>query len=262
MNIDISTKKKISNVLLSLVEPSEAEKVPYMMVEKKYQLKFTFFPLIQLQGLSGKEFKQQFPANLSDYTSLIFTSKNAIEHYFRIIDELGLVASKELRCYCSSEAIALHLQKFILYKKRKVFSSENGTNQSLFKFIMKQEAKLPGKYLYICNENQKEDEIVSLLRKNKLDFQIGQMYRTTINDQAKHILTNHNFDMICVYTPMGIQSLYHHVPDFPSRNIFLGAFGSAAVKYGVDNGIHLDFKAPNPQAPSMLSAIEIFIKQL
>jgi uroporphyrinogen-III synthase len=213
-----------------------------------------FFPFIRLEPIPCKEFRKQ-KIEIAEYSSVIFTSRNAIDHFFRICEEMKLNISQDTKYFCITEAVALYLQKFILYRKRKVFYGADGTNKSLFDVMNKH--KENEKFLYPCSENQQDNEIVNWLKNNKCEFQTPFMYRTISNDASK--LDAHNFDVICFFTPSGVRSLFDNFPAYTQNGTFIGAFGSNTSKAIQEAGLQLHIKAPEPQVPSMIAALEKFL---
>ena len=168
---------------------------------------------------------------------------------------MKLNISQDTKYFCITEAVALYLQKFILYRKRKVFYGADGTNKSLFDVMNKH--KENEKFLYPCSENQQDNEIVNWLKNNKCEFQTPFMYRTISNDASK--LEAHNFDVICFFTPSGVKSLFDNFPAYNQNGTFIGAFGSNTSKAIQEAGLQLHIKAPEPQVPSMIAALERFL---
>jgi uroporphyrinogen-III synthase len=163
---------------------------------------------------------------------------------------------QDTKYFCITEAVALYLQKFILYRKRKVFYGADGTNKSLFDAINKHKSN--EKFLYVCSENQQDNEIVNWLKSNNCEFVLGFMYRTQSSD-VKEILLNKEFDVICFFTPSGVKSLFDNMPKFKQNGTVIGAFGSNTIRAVEQAGLKLDIKAPQPMAPSMVSALDQFI---
>ncbi|MBS1610967.1 MAG: uroporphyrinogen-III synthase, partial [Bacteroidetes bacterium] len=158
--------------------------------------------------------------------------------------------------FCITEAVALYLQKFILYRKRKVFYGADGSNKSLFDVINKH--KENEKFLYVCSENQQDNEIVNWLKNNNCGFTLAFMYRTQSTD-VKDILAKNEYDVICFFTPSGVKSLFDNQPKFKQNGTIIGAFGSNTFKAVEEAGLKLEIKAPEPQAPSMVSALEKYL---
>ena len=243
----------MKKILITQPRP-ESDKSPYFELAKRYAVEMEFFPFIRLESIPCKEFRKQ-KIEIAEYSSVIFTSRNAIDHFFRICEEMKLNISQDTKYFCITEAVALYLQKFILYRKRKVFYGADGTNKSLFDVMNKH--KENEKFLYPCSENQQDNEIVNWLKNNKCEFQTPFMYRTISNDASK--LEAHNFDVICFFTPSGVKSLFDNFPAYNQNGTFIGAFGSNTSKAIQEAGLQLHIKAPEPQVPSMIAALERFL---
>ncbi|MGB4770635.1 MAG: uroporphyrinogen-III synthase [Chitinophagaceae bacterium] len=245
--------KSVKKILITQPRP-ESDKSPYFELAKRYAVEMEFFPFIRLEPIPCKEFRKQ-KIEIAEYSSVIFTSRNAIDHFFRICEEMKLNVSQDTKYFCITEAVALYLQKFILYRKRKVFYGADGTNKSLFDVMNKH--KENEKFLYPCSENQQDNEIVNWLKNNKCEFQTPFMYRTISNDVSK--LDAHKFDVICFFTPSGVKSLFENFPAYSQNGTFIGAFGSNTSKAIQEAGLQLHIKAPEPQVPSMIAALEKFL---
>jgi uroporphyrinogen-III synthase len=238
-------------ILITQPRP-ETEKSPYFELERKYPVKLDFCPFIRLEGISAKDFRKQ-KIELSQFSGIIFTSRNAIDHFFRMVEEMKATISAETKYFCITEAVALYLQKFILYRKRKVFFGTDGTNKSMLTVIQKQKADV--KFLYVCSENQQDNEIVNGLKSIGCDFNLAFMYRSVPAD-VKALLSETSYDMICFFTPSGVQSLFENIPQFKQNGLVLGAFGGNTIKAMEDRGLQIEIKAPQPQAPSMVAALD------
>lgn len=249
-----SPTKTVKKVLITQPRP-DTEKSPYFELAKRHDLELAFHPFISLEGIPAKDFRKQ-KIDIATYTAVIFTSRNAIDHFFRICEEMKVNISQETKYFCITEAVALYLQKFILYRKRKVFYGADGTNKSMFEVINKH--KENERFLYPCSENQQDNEIVNWLRSHNCEFATPFMYRTISND-VKDILTNNEFDVICFFTPSGVKSLFDNMPQFKQNGTRIGAFGSNTSRAAEDAGLSLDIRAPHPQATSMAAALEIFL---
>ncbi|HEX5668951.1 MAG TPA: uroporphyrinogen-III synthase [Chitinophagaceae bacterium] len=247
-------KKPVKKILITQPRP-ESDKSPYFELARKYSVELEFCPFIRLEPISAKDFRKQ-KIEIADFSGVIFTSRNAIDHFFRICEEMKLSISQDTKYFCITEAVALYLQKFILYRKRKVFYGADGTNKSLFDVINKH--KENEKFLYPCSENQQDNEIVGWLKNNKCEFQTPYMYRTISNEQVKDINT-HTFDVICFFTPSGVKSLFDNFPGYAQNGTYIGAFGSNTSKAITDAGLQLQIKAPEPQVPSMVAALDKFL---
>lgn len=259
VNMSENTSKaadKVKKILITQPRP-EGEKSPYFDLSKKYDIELDFFPLIRLIPISGKEFRKQ-KIDIQNYTGIIFTSRNAIDHFFRTCEELKINVSQDTRYFCITEAVALYLQKFILYRKRKVFFGADGSNKSLFDAINKHKAN--EKFLYVCSENQQDNDICAWLKDNNCEFMLAFMYRTESND-VKELLSKNHYDIICLFTPSSVRSLFDNVPRFSQNGTIIGAFGSNTTKAAEEAGLKPAIIAPMPEIPSMVAALDFYLQK-
>src|SRR6476660_4088583 len=231
-------KKQSAQILITQPKP-ESEKSPYFELERKYSIELTFHPFIKLEPISAREFRKQ-KIDLTTFSAVIFTSRNAIDHFFRMSEEMKVSVSQDNKYFCITEAVALYLQKFILYRKRKVFYGADGTNKSMFDVINKH--KENEKFLYVCSENQQDNEIVSWLKANHCGFALAFMYRTVSNEIVQ--VMESEYDIICFFTPSGVKSLFDNIPEFSQKNTMIGAFGNNTSKAVEEAGLSLEIKAP------------------
>lgn len=250
-------KPTIKKILISQPKP-EGEKSPYFDLEKKHGLELHFVPFIQLEGITAKDFRKQ-KIDIVKYTGVIFTSRNAIDHFFRIAEESKITIDQNTKYFCITESVALYLQKFILYRKRKVFYGADGTNKSMFEVICKH--KENEKFLYVCSENQQDNEIVNWLKGNNCGFVLGYMYRTISNDIKASIKSIKDYDVICLFTPSGVKSLFDNFPTFKQNGTLMGSFGSNTTKAFEEAGLTVNIKAPAPQSPSMITALDKYLSE-
>ena len=248
------TAKQARNILITQPKP-ESEKSPYFELARKYSIELTFHPFIRLEPIPAREFRRQ-KVDIVSFTGVIFTSRNAIDHFFRTCDEMKINISQDTKYFCITEAVALYLQKFILYRKRKGFYGADGTNKSMFDVINKH--KENEKFLYVCSENQQDNEIVNWLKNNHCEHQLGFMYRSVSNN-VKEIMDEQAFDMICFFTPSGVKSLFDNYPSFIQNGTLIGAFGNNTIKAIELAGLNVEVKAPAPQSPSMIAALDHFL---
>lgn len=249
----VSAKNR-RKILITQPKP-ESDKSPYFELSRKYNVLLDFYPFIRLEGIPAKEFRKQ-KIDIQAHSAVIFTSRNAIDHFFRICEEMRISVSQDTKYFCITEAVALYLQKFILYRKRKVFYGADGSNKSLFDVINKHKSN--EKFLYVCSENQQDSDITGWLKANGCDFSLAFMYRTASSD-VKEVLTKNEYDVICFFTPSGVKSLFDNVPMFKQNGTIIGAFGSNTSKAVEDAGLMLGIKAPQPQTPSMVAALEQYL---
>lgn len=243
-----------TRILITQPRP-ESDKSPYFELRRKYEVELDFYPFIRLDPIPAKEFRKQ-KIDIQNHTAVIFTSRNAIDHFFRMCEEMKISVSQETKYFCITEAVALYLQKFILYRKRKVFYGADGSNKSLFDVINKHKGN--EKFLYVCSENQQDSEITGWLKTNHCDFSLAFMYRTLSND-IKAILSQKEYNVICFFTPSGVKSLFDNIPQFEQNGMVIGAFGSNTSKAVEEAGLTLGIKAPQPQTPSMVAALDQFL---
>ncbi len=246
--------RTIKKILITQPRP-ESDKSPYFELARKYSVELEFQPFIRLEGIPAREFRKQ-KIEIASHTGVIFTSRNAIDHFFRMCEEMKVSVSQDTKYFCITEAVALYLQKFILYRKRKVFYGADGTNKSMFDALNKH--KNNERFIYVCSENQQDNEIVNYLKSNECEHSLAYMYRTQSND-VKELLTGHDFDVICFFTPSGVRSLFDNLPKFKQNTTVIGAFGGNTFKAVEEFGLELEIKAPLPQAPSMVAALDKFL---
>lgn len=250
-----SVLAKPKKILITQPKP-ESEKSPYFELSRKFNVELEFQPFIKLEPIPAKEFRKQ-KIDIQAHSAVIFTSRNAIDHFFRMCEEMRINVSQDTKYFCITEAVALYLQKFILYRKRKVFYGADGSNKSLFDVISKH--KNNEKFLYVCSENQQDSDITGWLKSNSCDFSLAFMYRTASSD-VKEMLSKTEYDVICFFTPSGVKSLFDNMPKFKQNGTVIGAFGSNTSKAVEDAGLKLSIKAPQPQTPSMVAALEQFLQ--
>lgn len=249
-----ATVKSRKRILITQPRP-ESDKSPYFDLSRKYNVELDFQPFIRLEAISAKEFRKD-KIDIQAHTAVILTSRNAIDHFFRMCEEMRINVSQDTKYFCITEAVALYLQKFILYRKRKVFYGADGTNKSLFDVINKHKAN--EKFLYVCSENQQDSEITGWLKTNNCTFSLAFMYRTASND-VKDILTKKEYDVICFFTPSGVKSLFDNLPKFKQNGTVIGAFGNNTSKAVQEAGLQLGIVAPLPQTPSMVAALDQYL---
>lgn len=253
-NKSSKTSQEAMKILISQPKP-ESDKSPYFDLERKYNVELIFQPFIKIEGLSAKEFRKQ-KIELAAYSAVVFTSRHAIDNFFRICEEMKTAISQSTKYFCITESVALYLQKFILYRKRKVFYGADGTNKSLFDVINKH--KENEKFLYVCSENQQDNEIEGWLRTNKCEYDLAFMYRS-VSEDIKPLFTKHKFNIICLFTQGAVKSLFDNFPKYKQNGTLLGSFGKNTEKAAAEAGLSIDIKAPTPKAPSMISALDVFL---
>lgn len=249
-----SVPGKIQKILITQPRPV-SEKSPYFDLERKHGVELDFEPLITIEPISGKEFRQQ-KVCITDFSGVIFTSRHAIDHFFRICEEAKINVSQNTKYFCITEAVALYLQKFILYRKRKVFYGADGTNKGLFDVINKHRDNIS--FLYVCSENQQDNEIVSWLKDHDCGFELGFMYRSKSNNVLED-LAGKDFDIICFFTPSGIKSWFDNFPEFKQGHKVIGTFGTNTKNAAINAGLKPELIAPLPKTPSMITALDQYL---
>lgn len=243
---------KIKNILVSQPEPS-SEKNPYFEIAEKNNVKIDFRPFIHVEQVPTKEFRKQ-RISILDYTAVVFTSKTSIDNYFRIAADLRITVPDAMKYFCTSESIALYLQKYIVYRKRKIFFGKGGFND----LVVLLEKHRSERYLVPLSEQHKA-EIPELLTKAKIRYKIGILYKTVSSDLSDMAMIN--YDVLVFFSPSGIRSLFTNFPEFKQEEIKIASFGNATAQAVKEAGLRLDLQAPLPNAPSMTMALDQFIKE-
>ena len=228
-------------------------KSPYFELARKYNLKVEFKPFVQVEGVSVKDFRQQ-KINLLDFTAIVFTSKTGIDHFFRICNEMRIVVPDTMKYFCITENVAFYLQKYIVYRKRKIFHGK-AKFQDLIEIIIKHK---DDNYFVPLSEPHNA-EIPDLLDRNNIKYTIGTMYKTISTNFSND--KDFDYDILVFYSPSGIKSLRENFPDFIQGDIKIAAFGPTTASAVEHEGLRLDINAPNPKAPSMTMALDDFLKE-
>ncbi len=245
---------KIKKVLVSQPKPA-SEKSPYYDIAEKYGVTIDFHPFIKVESLSAKEFRQQ-KISIPNHTAVIFTSRHAIDHFFQLCEELRVTIPETMKYFCITETVALYIQKYVQYRKRKIFFGNTGKFEDLLPSIVKHKTE---KFL-IPMSDVHTDEIKNLLEKSKIAFFTeAVMYRTVSNDFAAD--KTFDYDMLLFFSPAGVNSLQKNFPDFKQGDVRIGTFGSTTAQAVRDSGLRLDLEAPSVQAPSMTAALELYLKE-
>jgi len=243
---------KVKTILVTQPKP-ETDKSPYFDLAKKYNLKIDFRPFIYVEGISAKEFRKD-RVNIIDHTAVIMTSRNAVDHYFRICTEMRVNVPDTMKYFCISESTAYYLQKYVLYRKRKIFHGKQNIND-LIGLIKKHKDE---KFLLPCSDISKE-EISEVLDQQGIKYTKAVLYKTVCTDLSD--LAKVNYDALVFFSPSGITSLFENFPKFKQNKTRIAAFGPTTAKAVLDAGLKLDIQAPTPSAPSMTMALEEYIKK-
>jgi len=244
---------EVKSLLVSQPKPADP-KSPYYTLAKKYGIKVDFRPFIQVDPISAKEFRKQ-KVDILKHSAIIFTSRNAVDHFFTICKGLKIEVPADMKYFCISEQTANYLQKYIVVRKRKIFTGSR-TAQDLLEILKKHKNE---KYLFPCS-NIRKDDIPNFLEQNGYAYSEAIIYETVASDLSD--LDNVYYDIIAFYSPSGINSLFVNFPDFKQGNTRIAVFGPTTAKATKDAGLIADIQAPMPNAPSMTGALELYIKKV
>ena len=242
---------KINKILVSQPKPA-TEKSPYYDIAEKYGVEIVFRPFIKVESLSAKEFRQQ-KVSILDHTAIIFTSRHAIDHFFSLCAELRVTIPETMKYFCTSEQVALYIQKYVQYRKRKVFYGVTGKFADLMSAIIKHSDE---KY-FVPMSDVHTNEIKDSLDSKNIQHTEAVMYRTVSNDFTPE--ESFDYDMLLFFSPAGISSLLKNFPEFEQKEIAIGCFGPTTAKAVKEAGLRLDMEAPTIDAPSMPAALDKFI---
>ena len=244
---------KIRNILVSQPQPSDFEKSPYAEIARKFNVDITFRQLIRIEGVPAKEFRKD-RINILDYSAIVFTSKNAVDQFIRICKEMRVEVPETMKYFSISESTAYYLQKYVQFRKRKIFHSKENFSL-LVELIRKHKNE---KFLLPCSDVHKQD-VPKMLEDNKVAYKKAVIYRTLANDMSDIDITK--FDMIVFFSPAGIKSLFKNYPEFKQKNTVIAALGPTVAKAVKDAGLRLDIEAPTKEAPSIITAIEQYLSK-
>ncbi|REJ83080.1 MAG: uroporphyrinogen-III synthase [Bacteroidetes bacterium] len=243
---------KVKSILVTQPKP-ETDKSPYYDLAKKFNVKIDFRPFIHVEPISALDFRKD-KVNIQDFTAVILTSRNAADNFFRICSEMRVTVPESMKYFCVSESTAYYLQKFVVYRKRKIFFGKQ-TISDLMDLIKKHRKE---KFLVPCTDIHKQ-EIFETLEANGIDYTKAVIYKTVASDLSD--LANVNYDVLVFFSPSGITSLFKNFPKFKQNNTRIAAFGPTTAQAVLDAGLKLDIQAPVPAAPSITMALEQYIKK-
>ena len=243
----------IKKILVSQPKPS-SEKSPYFDIASKFGVELVFRPFIKVEGISAKEFRTQ-KVNILDYTAIVFTSRHAIDHFFTLAKEMRLAIPEDMKYFCVTETISLYIQKYVQYRKRKVFFGTTGKIDDLVPTMAKHKTE---KYLVPMSDVH-NDAIAQMLDAKKLNHCECVMYRTVSNDFTPEEVKTFDYDMLIFFSPAGIEALTKNFPNFKQDKIAIATFGPATAKAARDAGLRLDLEAPSEKYPSMTGALQHYL---
>ena len=243
----------VKKILVSQPKPA-SDKSPYFEIEQKHGVDLVFHPFIKIEGLSSREFRQQ-RIQILDYSAIVFNSRHAIDHFFTLCKELRVAIPEDMKYFALSESIALYIQKYVQYRKRKVFFPATGKWADLVQIMAKHKTE---KYL-VPQSDIHTDEVHLLLESKKIEHTECVMFRTVSNEFPSD--STFDFDMVVLFTPAGVSSLLKNFPDFKDRGIKVACFGKATAKAITDAGLQLDLEAPSVKAPSMTGSLDLYLEE-
>ena len=245
----------IKKILVSQPQPTSS-KSPYFDIAEEFGVELVFRPFIKVEGITAKDFRQQKVSILS-HTAVVFTSRHAIDHFFTLAKELRLTIPEDMKYFCVTETIALYIQKYVQYRKRKVFFGTTGKIVDMVPLMLKHKTE---KFLVPMSDVHNND-VKELLDAKKLQHTECVMYRTVSNDFTEEEVATFDYDMLLFFSPTGIKSLTKNFPDFKQGDIRIATFGPATAKEVTDQGLRLDLNAPTAEYPSMTSALRAYLKK-
>jgi uroporphyrinogen-III synthase len=245
---------KIKNILVSQPVPADLEKSPYGDLIKKHGLSIEFIKFFKIEGVTVREFRDE-KVYINEHTAIIFNSKHAVDHFFSIAKDVRIDIPESMKYFCMSESVAFYLQKYVQFRKRKIFFSENDLSQ-LLDLIKKHKTE---RFLLPCSENHNK-ELPVMLDNAKINYSEAILYRT-VPTEMKELVDLTKFDMLVFFSPQGIHSLFHNWPDFKQGEIAIGTFGSTTAQAATDAGLKVDLSAPSPVTPSMTMAIDAYLSK-
>ena len=245
----------IKKILVSQPKPS-SEKSPYFDIARKYKVELLFRPFFKVEGITAKEFRQQ-KISLLNYTAVVFTSRHAIDNYFTLAKEMRIAIPEEMKYFCVTETIALYIQKYTQYRKRKIFFGTTGKVDDLIPAMMKHKNE---KYL-VPLSSVHNDNVKNLLDAKKLMHAECVMFRTVSDNLTEEEIKNFDYDMLIFFSPTGVKALKQNFPGFEQGDIKIAAFGPATAKTIAEEGLTLDLQAPSKDYPSMSSALEAYLSK-
>ena len=243
----------IKKILVSQPQPT-SEKSPYYDIAKKFDVELVFRPFIKVEGITAKEFRAQ-KVSILDHTAIVFTSRHAIDHFFNMAKDLRITIPEDMKYFCVTETIALYIQKYVQYRKRKVFYGETGKIDDLVPMMVKHKTE---KYLVPMSDVH-NDKLTVLLDSKKLQHHECVMYKTVSNDFTPEEVKTFDYDMLIFFSPSGIESLIKNFPNFKQGEIAIATFGPTTAKAAKEAGLRLDIEAPSEKYPSMTGALQHYL---
>lgn len=243
----------IKKILVSQPKPS-SEKSPYYDIMRKHSVELVFRPFIKVESVTPREFRDQ-RINILEHTAIIFTSRHAIDNFFSLCHEMRVEIPESIKYFCITETISHYIQKYVQYRKRKVFYGDTGKVSDLMPLILKHK----NDRYFIPQSDVHSNELTDMLDAKGIAYTCGIMYRTVSNDFSAD--ETFDYDMLIFFSPSGIQSLLKNFPDYNQGNTIIASFGPATAKSVTDAGLRLDLQAPTPEYPSITAALDAYLKE-
>ncbi|MGC1632934.1 MAG: uroporphyrinogen-III synthase [Gelidibacter sp.] len=244
---------KVKTILVSQPEP-KIENSPYFDLQEKQKVKIDFRPFIHVEGLAAKDVRQQ-KVDLANYSAIILTSRNSVDHFFRVADEMRFKVPDTLKYFCQSEAVAFYLQKYVVYRKRKIYVGKRN-----FEDLSPMIKKYKDESFLLPTTDKLNDDVPELLNSLNIKWKEAIFYKTVISDLSD--LADVYYDILVFFSPSGIESLFHNFPEFKQNKTRIAVFGSTTAKAVEDHGLRVDILAPTPETPSMTMALEKYIEKV
>lgn len=244
----------IKKILISQPQPNA--KSPYFDIAKAQGVEMVFRPFFKVEGITAKEFRQQ-KINILDYSAVVFTSRHAVDNYFKLAKEMRITIPEDMKYFCIIEPIALYIQKYVQYRKRKVFFGKTGKITDLIPTMVKHKVE---KYL-VPQSSAHNDSLAKMLDEKGLKHRECVMYRTVSNELTEEEVKNFDYDMVIFFSPTGVQSFVNSMPGFKQGDVRFAVFGPTTAKAIQDAGLRIDLQAPSQEFPSMTAAVDDFLKK-
>ncbi|MEZ4855059.1 MAG: uroporphyrinogen-III synthase [Gelidibacter sp.] len=244
---------KVKTILVSQPEP-KIENSPYFDLQEKQKVKIDFRPFIHVEGVVAKDIRQQ-KVDLNNYSAIILTSRNSVDHFFRVAEEMRFKVPDTLKYFCQSEAVAFYLQKYVVYRKRKIYVGKRN-----FEDLSPLIKKYKDETFLLPTTDKLKDEVPETLNALNIKWKEAIFYKTVISDLSD--LADVYYDILVFFSPSGIESLFHNFPEFKQNNTRIAVFGNTTAKAVEEHGLRVDILAPTPETPSMTMALEKYIEKV
>lgn len=247
---------KVKNILVSQNAPTEFEKSPYAELKKKYSVNIDFYKFFKVDGITSRKFRDA-KINILEHDAVLFASRNAVDYFFNLVKELRIELPETMKYFCTTDATAFYLQKYIQFRKRKIFFNKNNTPKGFFDILLK---NAECKFLLPCGADSLAHQYTDFMDEHNIAYTQAVVFKT-IPANLKEEIDIDKYDLIIFFSPSGIQSLKYNFPDFEQGEIAIGALGEAAANAVKEAGLTLHIKAPTKETPSITAAMDVFLKE-